>query len=595
MRLARELFPTHKKAVYEFIPRDATTVPFTKRELLTACGKLKVGKAAGVDCIPAEVVKLVCNEFSTQCLSVFNECLTSGVFPECWKITRLLLLPKPSKNRTDPVKYRPICITNTMGKVLEYMLQSRIRGETTHQMAVSQFGFRPGCSAVDAIRKVLSFGGRARRGSRFAILITLDIKNAFNCVPWYKIDEALASKGTPGYLRRIIQSYLEDRKLVVGMKQLDITAGVPQGSVLGPLLWCMFYDEVLLQDMDVNVEFSCYADDLAILVTAKTRVKLRGMANRAINQVLVKLSEMGLEIAHQKTEAVMLVSRRDQLQMELTVGGHTVQTIDAVKYLGVWMARDMRMLTHVQKAAIKANKASFALAAIMPTKGGPGEAARRVHASVVYATLLYGVQAWYEEATQSEVWAELERASRGILLRVCRGYCSMATATAELLSGIPPIRLRAQELSERASRMESEDTRSHTLSEWIHKWNTGGAAAWTHSLIKDPRAWLTRAHGEMDRNLTQALSGHGMFGVYLERRGLRATEECPFCMEKDTAEHAVFNCKRWRIERRQLEEHFGGFGPDCIVDIMLRDAGAWSEVAAYMGRIFERRRDAFFK
>lgn len=82
-----------------------------------------------------------------------------------------------------------------------------------------------------------------------------------------------------------------------------------------------------------------------------------------------------------------------------------------------------------------------------PRKGGPGIAARKVHGTVVYYILLCGVQVWYEQATQMEGWAQMERANREILLRVCRGFKSMSTAAAEMLAGIPPARLRARELA----------------------------------------------------------------------------------------------------------------------------------------------------
>lgn len=123
MRLAMDLFPRHEKAVYEFIPRTDSITPFTQIELLAACCRLKNGESAGVDCITADIVKIVCMELGESCLSIFNECLPLGRFPECWKVTRLLLLPK---SRTmESIKYLPI--TNTMGKVFEYMLQNRLR------------------------------------------------------------------------------------------------------------------------------------------------------------------------------------------------------------------------------------------------------------------------------------------------------------------------------------------------------------------------------------------------------------------------------------------------------------------------------------
>lgn len=87
-----------------------------------------------------------------------------------------------------------------------------------------------------------------------------------------------------------------------------------------------------------------------------------------------------------------------------------------------------------------------------PRKGGPGIAARKVHGTVVYYILLYGVQVWYEQATQTEGWAQMERANREILLRVCRGFKSMSTAAAEMLAGIPPARLRARELADSGRR-----------------------------------------------------------------------------------------------------------------------------------------------
>lgn len=593
IRLARELFPVHEEIEYVQLNEDMNGRPFSEEELTVAVEKIKSGKAAGPDFIPPEITKILCTSFPQVCLEVFNECLSKGSFPDQWKIAALKLIPK-SHEGEGPVKYRPICLTSTLGKVYEQLLQIRLRKECRVPISKRQFGFQTGKSTLDAITEVYSFGKNARDTGMMSVMVALDIKNAFNCVPWIKIDDTMERKGAPGYLRKVVRSYLTNRHLLVGESTIKITSGVPQGSVLGPLLWCMFYDEILEMKLEKeseerNVSLCCYADDLAILVMANNRTKLAAITNRVLKQVLEKLMSMGLLVAPEKTKAVLISSRRSKSPLTLSVGGSDVLTIEAMKYLGVWIQRDLRMTVHLEEAASKADVIALSLTRIMPNEGGPGQTARRIIAEVVYSTLLYAVQAWYPFMKNKTDLEVLDCAPRRILIRVCSGYRSMSTRAAEVIAGIPPLTLRAKEVVSLHFGENAKMARETTIMKWCQLWNEDTRGRWTHTIIGDLRRWLARKHGEVNGYLCQVLSGHGVFRAYLKKRNLSDAAGCIHCHEEDTVEHAVFKCGWSKGRRKELAERGVLIVPGTIVEEMIRSEYVWRAFAAYVKWVIEEK------
>lgn len=180
-----------------------------------------------------------------HCLAgCYTTCMKHGIFPSRWKIADLVLIPKGESTHGELPKVRPICLLDEVGKTFERLIASRLqdhmRDSPRADCADHQFGFRKMRSTVDALQLVRGIVREAVSKGHVVVAISLDIKNAFNSIPWSAIRRAMRRKGFPSYLRRIVDAYLSDRWIrfptVEGVRRRRVNCGVPQDSVLGPLL-----------------------------------------------------------------------------------------------------------------------------------------------------------------------------------------------------------------------------------------------------------------------------------------------------------------------------------------------------------------------
>jgi hypothetical protein len=361
--IVSELFPTH--TAIEVITDKVTTriPPVTNQEVEAASARLRIGKAPGPDGVPNEVLKVAVKTRPEMFQKIFSQCMIDGVFPIPWKRTRLVLLRKGNKPADQPSNYRPLCMLDTTGKLFERIVCNRIEEALDKErtgLAENQYGFRKRRSTIDAIQRVLTEVTEASAGTiyqrQLCVLVTLDVANAFNSAFWAEIINAMRNKNVPNYLTRLIQNYFRDREIKYSEEHeaVQLSSGVPQGSVLGPLLWGIMYDSLLTTETPEGVIMVGFADDVEIIGRAWRIEHLEEIINESLRIVNEWMISKKLRLAPHKTEAVMLTRKRGYRKPTFVLGDQQITTKNSLRYLGVEIDIGRRFAVHEKIVGAKA-------------------------------------------------------------------------------------------------------------------------------------------------------------------------------------------------------------------------------------------------
>ncbi|KMQ85306.1 reverse [Lasius niger] len=209
----------------------------TGGELRDAVRKIKNGKAPGPDGVHGKAWALAHRGLAKPMRHLYNECFRTGRFPREWKEANIVLLPKQGKPRDSFSAYRPICLLDEAGKILERIIADRLVYHLSREgpnLNEEQYGFRVGRSTIDAILRVRSTVEAVTEGGGVLLAVSLDISNAFNTLPWSRVGETLMYHSVPPYLVSILGDYFRDRILAftdgnAEERQCRMTCGVPQG------------------------------------------------------------------------------------------------------------------------------------------------------------------------------------------------------------------------------------------------------------------------------------------------------------------------------------------------------------------------------
>lgn len=212
--------------------------PWKEAEVEMALEALQPGKASGPDMISNDILKNAKTALASILTSVYNRCLDEGVFPRIWKEAEMVAVLKPGVTIISAKSYRPICLLNVMGKILERLILQHLKG-VIGQLSPDQFGGRKGQSTTDAINQLITSATDA--SAKYFVVLLYDVAGAFDNLWWPAIMHELKTLNCPRNIYNLILSFLEGRSVFYSLPgkrvRRTIKRGCAQGSVLGLPLW----------------------------------------------------------------------------------------------------------------------------------------------------------------------------------------------------------------------------------------------------------------------------------------------------------------------------------------------------------------------
>ena len=399
--------------------------------------KLDVKKAGGPDLLPCKLLRELAEELAPIFTDIFQNSLDTGELPAVWGTANVAPIYKKGAV-SDPGNYRPVSLTCIPCKLLEHIVVSHMRGHFDKYGVLTPLnhGFRAKHSCeTQLLMTIHDLQTKSNKvGSQIDVAV-LDFSKAFDKVPHARLMSKLRLMGITGNIAVWIKSFLGDRsqRVVVdgcASGSAPVKSGVPQGTVLGPLL------------------FLCYINDLPSVVDPGTQVRLFAddcLVYRVIHSVQDQLQfqsdldslsrwgqSWGMQFNTKKCNILTISNRRETLSKFYQIEGNVLANVDIATYLGVLINKSLSFSDHIQGTVSKANKKLGFLKRNL--KRCPSAMKKTAYLSLVRSGLEYSAAIWdpYHDSEVKAIEMVQNRAIRWIHGIGPRERCSISELRAQL-------------------------------------------------------------------------------------------------------------------------------------------------------------------
>jgi len=366
--------------------------------------KLPTRKACGKDGITAVVLKALVDVLAGPLATIINRSIKEGIFPEEWKSAVVVPIPKTKEPPATTDDFRPISLLSLASKIAEAYYFEQLYSKIEEGLNEAQFGFRRNRSTTDALLyfEHLTMTGferckRKNKAGRVAAVF-FDVKKAFDSVPHGDLLERLAGLGLPEHWNKLLASYLKGRTLAVRVgeatsEKFEVSSGVPQGSVLGPLLFVAYVDRIFDTKISPDARLVMYADDLAYikpLVNAKDEEELQ----EDVEKLARSYEGLKLSLNAKKSVCMIMTPKPSGEELDLKMGGDTIKQVETFKYLGVDLDPKLTYKNHVARIAVKGKQVLGALCRTIRKWADPA-VFERLYKTTVEPIIGYAIESWY--------------------------------------------------------------------------------------------------------------------------------------------------------------------------------------------------------
>lgn len=341
-------------------PMDTLTdFHISRPQVLTALQTLDVTKAPGGDGLPTRLLRLAADEIADCVHHLFNLSLTTGRLPGDWRQATITPIYKNRGSRSSASNYRPISLLSVLSKVLERLIFDSLYSYLEPLLPASQFGFRPRHSTTLQLVRLVHDIAASLNDHKYVFTCFFDLAKAFDRV-WHR---GLLSKldhfGVRGNALRWLTAYLTNRTQRVRLGQAfsswrAVPAGVPQGSVLGPLLFIAYTSDLPSTVTDPSTNCDLYADDTSLSSSCTTAAATALALQMSVNNVGSWLADWRLAANLSKTTVMEFTRRALPSRFTTSLDGSPLTRATSQRHLGITFTGDLRWTAHVNSILAKA-------------------------------------------------------------------------------------------------------------------------------------------------------------------------------------------------------------------------------------------------
>ena len=403
------------------VPLLDRSAPFMNDIAVSKDGVIKLlkglnpSKALGPDELHPRVLKELATELGPVLAHLFQQSIVTGEIPKEWSLANICPLFKKS-DRSLACNYRPVSLTCVPCKLLEHIVCSNIMAHLDEYKLLSdrQHAFRKGHSCETQLTTVINDWAKILDNRGQVDTFILDFEKAFDTPPHELLKSKLFGYGIGGKTLKWIDSFLcfrQQRVVVNGVKSdwAPVLSGVPQGTVLGPLLFSLYINDI---SSDIESEIRLFSDDCVCyreIKGEKDTMKLQ----RDIDRLGSWARKWGMRFQPVKCNMMQLTRKRiKKIHASYTLEGTNLENVESIKYLGVTITSDLRWNTHVSNVCTKANRTLGFLRRNLHSC--PQEVKEAAYKGLVRPVLDYGSSVWDPPGVvlQEELESVQKRAAR---------------------------------------------------------------------------------------------------------------------------------------------------------------------------------------
>ena len=346
------------------------TVPFSPiaidpSSIMSLIDKWKTSFSRTPDGLPMHFLKKISTAIASPLSVIYNRSIMTGEVPFFWKWSSVIPLPKGDPSNSTVSNYRPVSITTFPCRVLEKILVKYILEFALGNNLIpeEQHGFLKNRSRETAILCSLNDWTLAVEKKQQVDIVYFDFAKAFDRVSHKKLVSKLREMHFPSFICKWIENWLSDRKMFVRVGSsisdvIDCSSGVPQGSVLGPILFSLFTSDLATALRNLGIRFVMYADDIKIynsIITPSDRM----LVQQAINLVHEWSIRFQLPLAPHKCQALYIGSANPKV--DYMCNNVVIDKVTQLKDLGFIITDNLCFSKHITFVCGQARKRMFAL------------------------------------------------------------------------------------------------------------------------------------------------------------------------------------------------------------------------------------------